>query len=256
MPMNDLSGRRCEIAFAALLVVASASASAQSAQVPTSGAQRILNASYYAIVADAELSDFVERTAAQAISEHCARCHGEALEGRPGVPNLVDYDWLWGITGFESNYVSSVMELEQTILYGVRNRDCPPERLSYGACSDTRYSEMPAYLDLGLTERNVRDLVEYVIQLSGGEADGAAVGRAETLKGACAECHGADGFGYAPYGGPNLTDDIWLYGGDRETLYDVIAKGRQGQCPPWADVLDAATIKSLAVYMWKSAVGG
>ncbi|MBP9035602.1 MAG: c-type cytochrome, partial [Pseudomonadales bacterium] len=31
----------------------------------------------------------------------------------------------------------------------------------------------------------------------------------------CGECHGADGFGYGAYGGPNLTDQIWLYGGSR-----------------------------------------
>ncbi len=218
-------------------------------------AVRILNASPYEIRADDALSSFVERTAAEAVEDHCAECHGENLEGAPGVPNLVDYEWLWGITGFESNEVGPVMELQQTILYGVRNRDCPPDRMSYGACSDTRFSEMPAYLEIGLSEGAIRDLVEYVVALSGREADEDAVARAEENWPACTECHGDDGFGYPPYGGPALTDDIWLYGGDRETLYDVIANGRLGECPPWADELDRATIKSLAVHIWNQAMG-
>lgn len=218
-------------------------------------AERVLNASPNDIRADDALSNFVERTAQQAVNEHCARCHGENLEGGEGVPNLVDYSWLWGITGLESNEVGPVMELQQTILYGIRDRDCPPERTSYGACDDTRYSEMPAYLESGMSEQDVRDLVEYVVQLSGREADAEAAARGEENWSVCTECHGDDGFGYAPYGGPSLTDDVWLYGGDRETLYDVIANGRLGQCPPWADVLDRATIKSLAVYIWNRSRG-
>lgn len=216
---------------------------------------RVLNASPYRIRADEALSSYVERTATAAVEEHCAGCHGASLEGGPGVANLVDYAWLWGITGFESNEAGPVMELQQTILYGIRNRDCPPEMQSYGACADTRYSEMPAYADVGLSEDQIRDLVEYVVQLSGGDADAEAAARGEQNWPACTECHGDDGFGYAPYGGPALTDDVWLYGGDRETIYDVIANGRLGECPPWGDTLDAATVKSLAVYIWNRATG-
>ena len=71
----------------------------------------------------------------------------------------------------------------------------------------------------------------------------------------CAECHGDDSYGYIPYGGPNLRDNIWLYGSDRDTIHDVLTNGRLGQCPPWADTLDAATIKSLAVYIWNTSMG-
>jgi mono/diheme cytochrome c family protein len=79
-----------------LLLLSLAVTGAQS-QVPSSPTQRILNASPYAIAADTELESFVEITAEEAISEHCASCHGADLSGEPGVPNLTDFDWLWGI---------------------------------------------------------------------------------------------------------------------------------------------------------------
>ncbi len=226
------------------------------AGVSPSPALRVLNASPYTIATDEELSLFVQSTAEAAVAEHCVQCHGEALEGGPDVPNLVDAGWMWGITGFESNDVEPVMEIQQTLLYGIRNLDCPEDQLSYGACPDTRYSEMPGYGGLGFTEEQVSDLVEYVVNLSGAEADAEAVARAEPAWANCIECHGEDGWGYAPYGGPALADDIWLYGDDRARIADVITNGRSGQCPPWSDELDAATIKALAVYIWnRSKVG-
>jgi len=219
-----------------------------------SAEQRVLNASPYAIAVDAELGAFVRATAEAAVGEHCAACHGADLQGKAGVPNLVDYDWLWGITGQETNDVSPIMALQQTMLYGIRNRDCPEDQMSYGACSDTRYSEMPGYGG-AFSEEQLRDLTEFVVDLSGGDADAAAVERAEPLTAICAECHGDDSWGYVPYGGPNLRDDISVYGNDRETVYDVLLNGRLGVCPPWAAELDAATIKSLAVYIWNTSMG-
>lgn len=220
-------------------------------------AVRILNASPYSIRADAELAAYVDTTAQAAYSEHCASCHGPDLEGGPGVPNLIDYDWLWGVTGFESNDAEPVMAIQQTLLYGVRNTDCPDiEDVSYyGGCADTRYSEMPGYGALGYSADQLNDLVEKVIDLSGGDADAAAVARAEADWPVCTECHGETGQGYKPYGGPDLTDDIWLYGGDRGSILSVLAAGRLGQCPPWGKEFDAATIKSLAVYIWNRAQG-
>ena len=215
----------------------------------------VLNASPYAIAADPELSAFVRETAQAAVAEHCAGCHGADLSGAPGVPDLTDYDWLWGITGEETNDVAPVMAIQQTLLYGVRNRDCPEDQLSYGACADTRYSEMPGYGMSGFTEAQLSDLTDWVIDLSGGEADPAAVERAAAIAPLCAECHGNRSFGYVPYGGPNLRDNIWLYGGDRDSIYDVIANGRLGECPPWGGTLDAATIKSLAVHIWNTSLG-
>jgi cytochrome c oxidase cbb3-type subunit 3 len=255
------------LALATLLLIVTScsqapSPTAESGAASASGAspaERVLNASPYSIAADAELEQFVNTTAEAAITAHCASCHGEDLHGKRGVPNLLDYDWLWGITGDESSDVGPVMEIEQTILYGVRNKDCPDiASLSvYGGCIDTRYSEMPAYGDTGVfNDAQIADLAEYVLSLSGQDADQAAVDRARPMWAVCTECHGQNGQGYRPYGGPDLTDDIWLYGGERASIVDVISKGRLGVCPPWGKTLDAATIKALAVYIYRKSFEG
>ena len=221
-------------------------------------AQRVLSASPYSIAASEELNGFVRSTAEDAIGTHCAGCHGADLTGQAGVPNLVDYDWLWGITFEEPNEVGPVMEIQQTILYGVRNEECADiaDVSYYGGCADTRFSQMPGYLEIGVfDEAQLNDLTEFVVSLSDPEADAEAAARGEALSGVCAECHGADNYGYKPYGGPDLTDDVSLFGADRETIFDVIANGRTEKCPPWKDTLDAATIKALAVYIWQKVNG-
>ena len=122
--------------------------------------------------------------------------------------------------------------------------------MSYGACSDTRYSEMPGYGQLGFTEDQVNDLVEWVVDLSGGEADAAAVERAQATSGICAECHGADSYGYVPYGGPGLRDDIWLYGSSDDAVRETIVNGRNGIMPSHGDLLGQNRTKILAAYVY------
>lgn len=221
-------------------------------------AERVLVGSPYAIKADAEADAFVTATAEKAIAENCAGCHGADLQGKPGVPNLVDFEFLWGVTFEETSDVGPVAELEQTIRYGVRNQDCPAvhDQALYGDCPDTRYSEMPSYAAIGLSGEQIRDLAEYVLSLSDQAADEAAAARGKEQFGQCTECHGAEGTGYKPYGGPDLTDDVWLYGGDRATITASIAAGRMGRCPAWVGKLDAATIKSIAVYLWRRIAEG
>ena len=238
---------------AAVLVLTGASA--QSAQTV---AERVVVGSPYAIKADKEADAFVTATAEKAIAQHCASCHGADLQGKPGVPNLVDYEFIWGITGEETSDVGPVAELEQTIRYGVRNQDCPAvhDQAIYGDCPDTRYSEMPAFAMLGtLTGEQIRDMTDYLLQLSGQDADAAAAARGKEQFGQCVECHGPEGMGYKPYGGPDLTDDVSIYGNDRGAITASIAAGRMGRCPAWAGKLDAATIKSLAVYLWRKIQG-
>jgi cytochrome c oxidase cbb3-type subunit 3 len=237
-------------------VVASMSAARAA---PASVADRVVVGSPYAIKADAEADAFVTATAEKAIAANCASCHGADLHGKPGVPDLTDFEFIWGITGEETSDVGPVAELEQTIRYGVRNQDCPAvhDQALYGDCPDTRYSEMPGFATLGtLTGEQVRDMTEYVLSLSSKDADAAAAERGKKEFGQCVECHGPEGMGYKPYGGPDLTDDVWIYGGDRGAITASIAAGRMGRCPAWADKLDAATIKSLAVYIWRKVQGG
>ena len=217
--------------------------------------ERLLLASPDVIAADATLQAHMESLAQAAISEHCAACHGADLTGRIGVPNLVDFDWLWGVTGYEMTRAEGVFEIMQTILYGVRNENCPDDIKRYGGCPDTRFSQMPGYGTLGFTANQLNGLVDYVLSLAGNNHDAAAVEAVSGLTGLCAECHGEDGTGYKPFGGPDLTDAVWLFGGEREQIYDVIANGRTESCPAWSNTLSAAEIKALAVYIHNQAMG-
>ena len=78
----------------------------------------------------------------------------------------------------------------------------------------------------------IRDLSEYVLNLSGRSTDPEAVGRATQLfADNCSTCHGADGKGNRAFGAPNLTDADWLYGGDKQTIIETITKARSGVMP-------------------------
>jgi len=216
---------------------------------------RLVQASPDVIAADPELTSHMEAVAQSVITEHCAACHGADLTGKIGVPNLVDYDWNWGVTGYEMTQSEGVFEIMQTVLYGVRNQDCAEDIKRYGGCPDTRFSQMPGYSELGLTEVQLNGLVEYTLSLSGLDHDEAAVESVSNFTGLCAECHGDDGSGYKPFGGPNLTDDIWLFGSDRQQILDVVAKGRTESCPAWSSTLSPVEVKAIAVYIYKTSMG-
>lgn len=112
-------------------------------------------------------------------------------------------------------------------------------------------SQMPAYgRDQMLEPKQIDDMVEYVVSLSGGKANQEAVVRATPLYAEqCAACHGADGKGLREVGAPNLTDKDWLYGGTREDIKGQIVNGRGGVMPTWGARLDPMTIDALAVYV-------
>lgn len=244
-----LGSLKCLLLFTALF---SASFSIQ-AQLDLNEA--VLLASPDVISASPKLKAHVDTLATAAIDQHCVACHGADLSGKLAVPNLVDYDWIWGVTGFELTQAEAVFEIMQTILYGVRNVDCPDDIKRYGACPDTRFSQMPGYGELGFTDQQLNDLVDYVYSVAGIEHDPDAVDRIAGLSGLCAECHGDDGAGYKDFGGPDLSDDVWLFGQSREEVLDVIVNGRTEVCPAWSQSLNAATIKALAVYIYNSSMG-
>ena len=58
-----------------------------------------------------------------------------------------------------------------------------------------------------------------------------------------------DGKGNREQGAPNLTDAIWLYGGERASLTQTIAKARFGVMPHWSEKLDPVTVKMVAAYV-------
>ncbi|MFD1106362.1 cytochrome-c oxidase, cbb3-type subunit III [Sphingobium olei] len=163
---------------------------------------------------------------------HCVQCHGSGAAGAKGYPNLNDDDWLWG---------GDLATIEKTIFDGVRNPDH----------AATRMSQMPAFgRDQLLTAAQVDDVVAYVRAISRQDRPSTASQRgAKLFADNCAVCHGPVGGGNREVGAPNLTDGIWLYGGDADTIRQTVWNSRQGVMPRWGDKLDKATVRMLAAYV-------
>jgi cytochrome c oxidase cbb3-type subunit III len=206
---------------------------------------RLLRSDPNSIPADAALMEFSHERGEALFEAHCAVCHGPLGLGDTGrgIPDLTDRDWLYG-TG-------SVSDIEQVVKYGIRSHHPKAWNLAV----------MPAYAKPGrdnkipiLSPGNIRDLVEFLTQSQGRDADEAAVVRGVELfagAGGCYDCHAADGKGDPAIGAPDLTDRITLYGdGSRESLSMSIAYGRHGMCPAWVTRIDPPGIREVALFVY------
>ncbi len=180
---------------------------------------------------DAQLMEVAQVAGRIAFANNCAPCHGTAGSGRPGYPTLASDRWLWGGTA---------EAIQRTITYGIRSGH-----------PDARVSEMPRFgADGILTPAQVGQVADFVLSLSGRAPAGA-----DTAPGAklfadnCAVCHGDKGQGNLEVGAPRLNGQVWLYGGDRAAIVRQVTQPRHGVMPAWTSRLDAATIKSLALYV-------
>lgn len=100
---------------------------------------------------------------------------------------------------------------------------------------------------------DVGNVVAYVRSLSNpgasdAPADKVAAGKA-VFAANCVSCHGEDGKGKTDVGAPNLTDKVWIYGGDLQSVYETVWNGRQGHMPTWESRLSAVDRKILALYL-------
>jgi cytochrome c oxidase cbb3-type subunit 3 len=160
-------------------------------------------------------------TAGRLFRQNCAMCHGSDGRGAKGFPNLADDNWQWG---------GSHEQIMATLNNG-------------------RVAAMPPVAPV-LGEDGVKEVVAYVQQLSGQETDPqlASAGEAR-FQMICMACHGMDGTGNQMLGAPNLTDDIWLYGGDAGTIEQGLRNGRNGQMPAFGESLSEERRKLLAAYV-------
>ena len=109
---------------------------------------------------------------------------------------------------------------------------------------------MPAFGDGVLEPAQISATTEFVLKLSGQEHDAAkAEEGAAVYAENCASCHGDEGKGDREQGAPDLTDKIWLYGGDRASIAKQIRVPSHGVMPGWHGRLDENTIKQLAIYV-------
>jgi cytochrome c oxidase cbb3-type subunit 3 len=190
----------------------------------------------------------------RAVFEHrCASCHGASGRGDSarGVPNLTDSDYLYGV-GLAS-------DAETVVLYGIRAPNAKTWRLA----------DMPAFarpvpyprekLLKPLAPGDINDLIQFLASIRGAPFQADAAGRGAKLfsdRGGCYDCHASDAHGDNSIGGPNLADNIWLYGdGDPKTIFNTIAYGRAGFCPAWDGKLRPAKIREVALYVYSLSHG-
>ncbi|TKV78279.1 cytochrome-c oxidase, cbb3-type subunit III [Bradyrhizobium elkanii] len=190
------------------------------------------NASLADIEKDPALLALARARGKTVFADNCAPCHGSGGAGAKGYPNLNDDDWLWG---------GSLDQIMQTIRFGARSGH-----------AKTHEGQMLAFGRDGVLKKDeIVTVANYVRSLSGlstaPKFDAAAGKKLFTEN--CASCHGDNAKGNPELGAPNLTDQIWLYGSDEETLVETITNGRAGVMPAWVGRLDPVTVKALAVYV-------
>lgn len=153
---------------------------------------------------------------------YCAVCHGSDARGATGFPNLRDNDWLYG---------GSPEQIEATLLHG-------------------RSGVMPGW-ETSLGEEGIDQVASYVMSIAGREVDAAS---AEAGKAKydmfCVGCHMPGGTGNQALGAPNLTNNIWLYGGSPRAIKETLAKGRNGRMPAHGEFLGSAKVHILSAYVY------
>jgi cytochrome c oxidase cbb3-type subunit 3 len=156
--------------------------------------------------------------------QNCAQCHGSDAKGSTGFPNLADKDWLYG---------GDAAAIKQSIMQG-RNAT---GMMAWGAV-------------LG-GEQGVSEVAEYVLSLSGREnLDPSLVSAGQAKFAMCMGCHGPQGKGNTMLGAPNLSDNIWLYGGSRKAVQESIRNGRAGVMPAWKDILGEDKVHLISSYVY------
>jgi len=203
-----------------------------------------------AILADADLSEYVARSGRVLFSDNCAACHGQNGVGtvqkgkfamrEQGLmaPVLNDDDWLYGGT---------IGTIHETISGG-------------------RQGLMVAHKDT-LSAQQIDDVAHYVKAMNEegkdkADADSAvAAGKKVFMESDCTTCHGADAKGMAAMGSANLTDKIWRFDGSIEGIKQTITYGvnsgdpnaRVAIMPNFTEAgkLSEVEKKKLAVYVYK-----
>lgn len=179
-----------------------------------------------AILADNELSEYIERSGKVLFGDKCAACHGAGGAGNSSYPVLADNDWLWG---------GSVEKIQETITMG-------------------RRGNMPAKGGMPMSAEEIDKLATAI-------AAGKPAGEPLFLNKGCIACHGMDGKGMQMLGAANLTDQIFRFGdGSKESVALTITHGvnmpgdaqsRPAEMPEFGKTLSQADIKKLAVYVYK-----
>lgn len=154
-------------------------------------------------------------------ANNCATCHGSDARGARGFPSLADNVWNWG--GAPDQVLTSILAGREGVM--------PPLGATFSS------------------EEAITEMVRYVQALSAGpETKLPELGGAGFM--VCAACHGMDGKGNAALGGPDLTNGIWTYGGDFDSIRHSIVDGRYGQMPAHGPLIGETRARLAGAWLW------
>ena len=199
--------------------------------------------------------------------KNCAACHGADLKGSAAAhaPDLTDDDWRFSGDDLDSGGLTKFpSDVEWTVRYGVRSgnpyaRGVEADMLAF----DPQYRNEHDLGDYGtiktVTPEEIDDLAEYVLQISGQQADPMKAARGKVLfldnaKGNCFDCHTEEATGNPALGSTNLTrKDLYLFGSDKASIVESITKGRRAVMPAFGDTLKPEELKAVSVFVFSSA---
>jgi cytochrome c oxidase cbb3-type subunit 3 len=197
-------------------------------------------------------------------AQHCASCHGEDLRGSAAAhaPDLTDNEWRFSGDDLSSGGEMKLpSDVEWTVRYGVRSgnayaRGVEADMLAF----DPQYRNEHDLGDYGriktVTDAEIDDLADYVLQLTGQAANPAKAANGAVLfqdnaKGNCFDCHTEEATGNAALGSTNLTrKDLFLWGSDKASILESITKGRRGVMPEFGKVLKPEELQAVSVYVF------
>lgn len=202
----------------------------QTAQLDARLAQlQAKRAAAYARYVDQPLEQIAADPAAQSLGRelflgNCAGCHGADARGAKGFPNLADRDWLYG--GSPDTILASITHGRGGIMPPF-NGAVGPDKLPDLVATISRWSD--ATLD---PEVRKRGMAQYAIT--------------------CIACHGPEGKGNPLLGAPDLSDNIWLYGGSAEAVRETILFGRgsPARMPAHDALLTPEQIRVVGAYVY------
>ena len=155
-------------------------------------------------------------------ANNCSICHGSDARGAFGFPNLTDNDWLYG---------GSPEQIKQALVAG-------------------RNGMMPAWGQV-IDQTGLENVTAYIQSLGGTETTGADLtAGSQVFAMYCASCHGVDGTGNQMLGAPNLTNNIWLYGGSKGQILQTLSAGRSGKMPAFNELISDEKIHVLTAYIY------
>lgn len=159
--------------------------------------------------------------------QNCSQCHGSDARGTTGFPNLTDKDWLYGGT---------------------------PEQIKESIMNGRKAVGMMAWAAAIGGEQGVKEVATYVVSLSGRSVNADLANAGKAKFGLCAGCHGLEGQGSLamglPMGAPNISDNIWLYGGSQRAIEESIRNGRAGVMPAWSAILGEEKVHVISAYIY------